>query len=440
MYISYVDIYPSSRSGVLSVFANTVVLKTLSRIMPYPEQILPFLAVGLAVGLCSWATASHIQALSVAVSLITLSSNLFLSILQSIIAQSQRGKSQAQGQAQGQGMQSSPSQVAPLGDAVTSIDNSRVSLVHRLAKSCADISSLKTHYSERSTPEPTPTATPTLASASPHTVGGIVLSADLQDTLLSNAPSTRDICLSSDSYGNETDVDTSSTSSSHHGESLSSILAETSSSSGDPARVAKSPSSLSASIYRNDMREFIDREETSRRIQSMAESTDQQADSGSQPPDAIIDSSRGLSLKEVNAGTCQSHRDTSISCGVGIDSHSSADTSGVAGANSAAATRVKGLRRVMSEFMMPGLSAGRNLGMGTVFGLSSTADRAARIVSPLLGGYFLETYGTMGLIYMSGSTLLYCLALIYATMPNRGTQSLQNGSYSSSILLQKKSN
>lgn len=54
-------------------------------------------------------------------------------------------------------------------------------------------------------------------------------------------------------------------------------------------------------------------------------------------------------------------------------------------------------------------------GSGAVYGLSSTADRAARIVSPLLGGLLLERFGPVGLVGMAIGVLCYCLALLHAS-------------------------
>lgn len=50
---------------------------------------------------------------------------------------------------------------------------------------------------------------------------------------------------------------------------------------------------------------------------------------------------------------------------------------------------------------------------GVVFGLSSTADRAARIVSPLFGTFFFDWFGPVGLSYMSVLVTAYCLVLLY---------------------------
>lgn len=60
-----------------------------------------------------------------------------------------------------------------------------------------------------------------------------------------------------------------------------------------------------------------------------------------------------------------------------------------------------------------GSKKGSRSSSGTVYGLSSTADRAARIVSPLVGSVLLERYGSLGLVYMAGTVLLYCLSLLH---------------------------
>lgn len=54
-----------------------------------------------------------------------------------------------------------------------------------------------------------------------------------------------------------------------------------------------------------------------------------------------------------------------------------------------------------------------NRGMGAIMGMSSTADRAARIISPLVGSYFFDIYGNRGIVYFSTAVMVYCLTLIY---------------------------
>eukprot|EP01039_Chlorochromonas_danica_P007681 gene7681-8488_t len=68
-----------------------------------------------------------------------------------------------------------------------------------------------------------------------------------------------------------------------------------------------------------------------------------------------------------------------------------------------------------------GSKKGSRSSSGTVYGLSSTADRAARIVSPLVGSVLLERYGSLGLVYMAGTVLLYCLSLLHLS-PYRSDQ------------------
>jgi hypothetical protein len=55
----------------------------------------------------------------------------------------------------------------------------------------------------------------------------------------------------------------------------------------------------------------------------------------------------------------------------------------------------------------------KNQSYGTVFGLSAAADRAARIVSPVVGSLFLQSYGANGLIFVSAMITLYCASIVY---------------------------
>jgi MFS family permease len=60
-----------------------------------------------------------------------------------------------------------------------------------------------------------------------------------------------------------------------------------------------------------------------------------------------------------------------------------------------------------------------NKSIGTVFGLSSAADRAARIISPLVGGLFLHSYGATGLFCVSFITSIYSITMLLAGPPFR---------------------
>jgi MFS family permease len=60
-----------------------------------------------------------------------------------------------------------------------------------------------------------------------------------------------------------------------------------------------------------------------------------------------------------------------------------------------------------------------NKSIGTVFGLSSAADRAARIISPLIGGLFLHSYGATGLFCVSFITSVYSISILLAGPPFR---------------------
>lgn len=51
-------------------------------------------------------------------------------------------------------------------------------------------------------------------------------------------------------------------------------------------------------------------------------------------------------------------------------------------------------------------------GSGTTLSVSSTVDRAARSIAPLLGGTCVEMFGSSSLGYFSGSTALLCSAII----------------------------
>ena len=65
---------------------------------------------------------------------------------------------------------------------------------------------------------------------------------------------------------------------------------------------------------------------------------------------------------------------------------------------------------------------------GAIFSLSSAADRAARIVSPLLGSICLERFGpSLGILYFCGVAFLYCLLLLLLTMPDRSKQLQEYG-------------
>jgi hypothetical protein len=61
--------------------------------------------------------------------------------------------------------------------------------------------------------------------------------------------------------------------------------------------------------------------------------------------------------------------------------------------------------------------------MGAVLGMQAAADRAARILSPIIGSYVLKYYKTEGLIYIALSVTLYCCSLLYLGPPVRLFQS-----------------
>jgi MFS family permease len=72
-------------------------------------------------------------------------------------------------------------------------------------------------------------------------------------------------------------------------------------------------------------------------------------------------------------------------------------------------------------------TASTNAKSGAVYGLSSTADRAARILSPILGTVLLEQFGSMGLVYIAVSTLVYCLVLLSMYMSISWTDLVEIG-------------
>ena len=52
-------------------------------------------------------------------------------------------------------------------------------------------------------------------------------------------------------------------------------------------------------------------------------------------------------------------------------------------------------------------------GAGAVFGLSTSADRAARVVSPILGGVLIHHCSTAGLVVLISASACYALALLF---------------------------
>ncbi|KAJ1428543.1 major facilitator superfamily domain-containing protein [Ochromonadaceae sp. CCMP2298] len=63
----------------------------------------------------------------------------------------------------------------------------------------------------------------------------------------------------------------------------------------------------------------------------------------------------------------------------------------------------------------------RGAGAGTVYGLSSAVDRAARVLVPILGGYILQSHGDQGLACLFLCAAAYCLLLLsYPSLPLLG--------------------
>ncbi len=58
-------------------------------------------------------------------------------------------------------------------------------------------------------------------------------------------------------------------------------------------------------------------------------------------------------------------------------------------------------------------SKNKKTGAGAVFGLSTSADRAARVVSPILGGVLIHHFHTTGLVVLITASVCYGLALLF---------------------------
>eukprot|EP01032_Pedospumella_encystans_P023787 gene23787-26920_t len=58
-------------------------------------------------------------------------------------------------------------------------------------------------------------------------------------------------------------------------------------------------------------------------------------------------------------------------------------------------------------------SKSANAGAGAVFGLSASADRAARVVSPMLGGVLIHHFNTTGLVVLITASVSYGLVLLF---------------------------
>lgn len=56
---------------------------------------------------------------------------------------------------------------------------------------------------------------------------------------------------------------------------------------------------------------------------------------------------------------------------------------------------------------------------GAVFGISATADRAARVIAPLIGGMLIQHYGSAGLAGLGCASVLYCLVLLLWKAPQQ---------------------
>jgi MFS family permease len=55
--------------------------------------------------------------------------------------------------------------------------------------------------------------------------------------------------------------------------------------------------------------------------------------------------------------------------------------------------------------------------IGAVFGMSAAADRAARIVSPMIGSFFLQLYGSNGIFFVASLITVYCVGIVFYTSP-----------------------
>jgi MFS family permease len=55
--------------------------------------------------------------------------------------------------------------------------------------------------------------------------------------------------------------------------------------------------------------------------------------------------------------------------------------------------------------------------IGAVFGMSAAADRAARIVSPMIGSFFLQLYGSNGIFFVASLITVYCVCIVFYTSP-----------------------
>lgn len=86
-----------SWGGALSVFTNLFVLRRLGDFGPHLEDLLPVLAICMGVGLTLWALSSHVILLVLAASIITLSANVFLGVLQTLLGQILRNADSSQG-------------------------------------------------------------------------------------------------------------------------------------------------------------------------------------------------------------------------------------------------------------------------------------------------------------------------------------------------------
>ena len=79
-----------SYSGIISIFTNGYLLNEIITSVTSPESILWPFCILLSFGLIGWSLSTTLVELIVSITIITISSNLFLSIIQSIIATSEK--------------------------------------------------------------------------------------------------------------------------------------------------------------------------------------------------------------------------------------------------------------------------------------------------------------------------------------------------------------